>query len=280
MTALADIKSWLFVPALQEKYLARALESRAGAFILDLEDSIPAGRKDEARQALAGMLAGLRAGGRPIFVRVNLGDRADIEACAATSPDGVILPKAETANDVRTAEAWLVQAGGALALGFMPAIESAAGVLNARELTTASDQVSCLMFGTGDFVADTGFAMDPDALHTPAALIALAARAGGLPAFGLPGSIGEMADLDKLRQSAVRARAIGYAGAPVIHPKQVETIEAAFSPSPEEVADAGRIVAAFEASAGGATALDGRLIERPVYLRAKATLRRAGADLL
>jgi citrate lyase subunit beta/citryl-CoA lyase len=277
MSELTDLKSWLFVPALQEKYLQRALESRAGAFIVDLEDSIPAGRKLEARALMPAMVAALRASGRPVFVRTNQGDRADLAAAAVVAPSGVVLPKAETPDEVRRAVEGLQAAGAPASMILVPAIESALGVLNATAIAGSSRQVAALMFGTGDFVADTGFAMDADALATPAALIALAARAHGLPAFGLPGSIGELNDLERLRSCALRARDLGYAGTPVIHPKQVEVIETAFSPTAADVANARRMVAAFEASEGGASALDGRLVERPVYLRAQATLRRASA---
>lgn len=271
MLDLADLQSWLFVPALQERYVARALESRANAFILDLEDSIPPGRKAEARLALPSMLAALRSDDRPVFVRVNRGDREDARACAAAAPDGVVLPKAETADEILELAAWLDQAGTPL----VPAVESARGLLDARAMAEASDRVRGLMFGSGDFVADTGFAMTPDALAGPAALLALAAKACGIPVFGLPGSIGELNDLDGLRLAAARARDLGYAGTPVIHPRQVEVIEEAFAPTADEVAMARRQVEAFEASEGGATAQGGRLVERPVYLRAQSILRRA-----
>ncbi len=275
MSDPADLKSWLFVPAVQEKYVGRALESGAGAFILDLEDSIPLSRKAEARAALPAMIGSLGSDGRPVFVRINRGDRADAEACAAVSPHGIVLPKAETAQEVLEVAAWLEQAGASADTLLIPAVESALGVLEARAIGGASPQVAGLMFGTGDFVADTGFAMTPDALAVPAALMALAAKACGLPVFGLPGSIGDLNDLEGLRSCASRARDLGYAGAPVIHPKQVEVLEEAFSPTSEDVEAAQRQVTAFEASEGGASAQDGRLVERPVYLRALTVLRRA-----
>jgi len=274
--ALRDIRSWLFVPALQSRYIARALESEADAFIVDLEDSIPPGQKAEARAALAEMVAALRGSGRPVFVRVNLGVEADLVACAVARPDGVVLPKVEVVAQVMAAETALDAAGGRVGLGFMLAVESGAGVLNAATLFQASTGVSCVMFGAGDFVADTGFAMDADALTTPAAMIAMAAAAAGVPAFGVPGSIGEMNDLEALGQCARRAKALGYAGTPVIHPKQLDVVNTSFQPDPEDIAEARLIVATYEASSGGASAVGGRFVERPLYLRSQAILRRSG----
>ena len=273
MGAIADLTSWLFIPASQERFVRSALASGASVFILDLEDSIPSHQKADARAALPAMVAALCGAGCPIYVRVNKGDADDLVACAQLQIDGVMFPKAESAHDIEQAVAIYAAAGGRRT-GFVAAIESALGVLNALEIARASC-VTGLMFGTGDFVAETGFALTPEALAGPATMIALAANAAGIDAIGLPASIAEFRDLEALRVTALAARSLGYSGTPIIHPAQVATIHEAFRPTADEADAARRIVAAYEATEGGATAVQGKLIERPVYLQAQSVLKRA-----
>ncbi len=270
-TDLAHLRALLFVPVLRDRLVASALKVNPPAAILDLEDSIPAHEKTAARAAIPSAAMSFRKARIPVFIRVNRDDVDDLEACRISSPDGVFLPKVERPDEAEKAVRVLRQGNAARPL-LVATIETAKGVVAACAIA-AADAVDALMFGAGDFVADAGFALDAEALRVPATLVSLAARASGKPALGLAdGAMGLIGDADAVGASAARARDIGYAGTPVIHPGQIAPAMTAFAPRPEEIARARRIVAAFEASDGAAGRLGGALIERPVYLRAVAIL--------
>ncbi len=269
---LADLRALLFVPVTRDRFVASAIKADPPAVILDLEDSVPAHEKAAARAAVRPVTASFRAAGIPIFVRVNRGDAADLEACRTAAPDGVFLPKVEAADEAETAAGLLRNDGVARPL-LVATVESARGVIAASAIA-AAQAVDGLMFGAGDFVADTGFALHAEALRVPATFVSLAARAHGKPALGLAdGAMGLVGDTAAVGRSAARARDIGFVGTPVIHPGQIAPVVRAFAPRPDEVARALRIVAAFETSDGSAGRLGTELIERPVYLRALAILR-------
>ena len=266
------LPAFLFVPAAQERFITSALRSKPPAVILDLEDSIAAADKERARAAVGQATKLLRQAGIPVFVRVNRGDAADFAACRHASPDGVFLPKVESHSEPEAAVLALAH-GAHLRPLIVATIETALGVLEAKAIA-ASTSVDALTFGVGDFTADAGFALDERSLSVPAALVALAARAAGKPALGLAdGALATIDDLESLAASANAARRIGYTGAPVIHPVQIGAVERGFAPSADDVANARKVVAAFEASDGGAGRVNGSLIERPVYRRALAILR-------
>lgn len=271
----ARFTSLLFVPALKDRYLESALKSDADALIIDLEDAVPLSHKTAARDTLAGTVARCRRAGRIVFVRVNRGSGPDLDACRIAGPHGVFLPKVHGPEIVAETVARL---GGESSPPLVAMVESARSVLNAHDIATVSDRVAALMFGAGDFVADTGFALTWEALRGPASTMALASIAAGALPWGLAGSIGILDDTDALEALARRSRAIGYVATPVIHPKQIDPVRRAFAPAPPEIAEARMVIAAFDASAGGATRLGDRLIERPVYLRAQTILRRAAGS--
>lgn len=261
----------LFVPVVRERFVASALRSPPPAVILDLEDSIPAREKAEARRAIHPAVAAFRTAGVPVFVRVNRREEADLEACRRAMPDGVFLPKVEGPGEAERA----IRTLGPFAersIFLVATIETALGVVEARSIA-ASAAVSALMFGVGDFVADAGFALDAESLRAPATMVSLAARAHGKIAIGLAdGAIGAVDDPDGLFRSAAQARRIGFSGSPVIHPAQLGPVTRGFAPTLDELGAAERVVEAFETSDGGAGRLGGGLVERPTYLRALAIL--------
>ncbi len=264
------IRSFLFVPALRLDFLDKAAASGAGAVLVDLEDAIPPARKAEARATIGDWVSRLSGAGIKAAVRVNANDVADIQAVCAAGAWAVIVPKVNHTADLDAFR------GSTQGMSSRPrlfaTIETAKGVLACAEVARVAD-VSGLMFGAGDFAMDTGMAFDEDVLTAPCASVVIAARAAGLPAFGLPGPITDFRNLARLTALAQRARALGFSGTPVVHPRQVAIIEQVFGVSADEISRAQEIVRRFEASDGLPFSDEEGLIEWPIYEAARELLR-------
>ncbi|GAA4635465.1 CoA ester lyase [Actinoallomurus vinaceus] len=261
----------LYVPADRPDRVAKALATDADVVILDLEDAVAPARKDEARQHVADLLADPP---RPVQVRVNdvrtLWGRADLAALRELLPatEGVRLPKIESMEQVREIAALVP--GTALHL----LLESALGVERAHELATADPAVASVGLGEADLKADLGVT-DEAGLAWARSRIVVAARAAGLPA-PVQSVHPDVRDLDGLAASCRLGRALGFRGRAAIHPAQLPVIAEAYRPTPEEVAAARRIVAAYEegqATGTGAVALpDGGFVDIAVVRQARAVL--------
>ncbi len=264
------------MPLLQERLIAGAPGRGADAIILDLEDAIAPEAKARARAALAETVDRLVAAGQRVLVRINNApDLIDDDLAAANGAAlaGIVLPKADRAEAVAVIADRIVHAA------IVPLVESPLGVLNAFAIAGAHEKVAALAFGTEDFSLDMGIPPEEEGLAMPAQQVAMAARAAGKPAFGLPGSLSIIADIDRFTTIARAARALGMSGALCVHPRQVEIVNAVFTPTAAEIDEARAIRAAYEAATGdgqGAIAIGGRMIDQPVYRRALATLARAG----
>jgi citrate lyase subunit beta/citryl-CoA lyase len=279
----ATIHSLLFVPALNDRFIASAHTRGADGVIFDLEDSISLDRKAAARDALASAVARVRPHGLPLLVRVNNAPdllEQDLQAAVAAGADAILLPKIDNAEMLVAAN--LLVTGFERDAGreqgsteFIALIESPKGLLNAAEIARIPSRLGGLGFGSEDYAAVLGVAPDVEAMTFPAQQVALAARAHGLAAWGLPGSIAGFEDVNAFERLVRMAKAFGFTGALGIHPKQIEAINNAFRPSAEELAYARRVVAAYEtaaASGAGAVALDGKMIDAPVVERARRLL--------
>lgn len=263
----------LFVPGDRPGRFAKAAD-RADAVIIDLEDAVAADDRERAREALrASDLDPTRT-----IVRVNARGTADhpldVEAVSATPYRILMLPKAERAADAASLAA---ETGCSI----VALVETAAGVLAAEELA-AERSVVALMWGAEDLVASLGgtSSRGPDGRYRD---VARQARARVLLAAGGHGKAAidavhlDIADLAGLEEEARDAVAQGFAATACIHPGQVETIRAAYRPSPSEVAWArGVLAAAVEAGAAGVFAFEGRMVDEPVLRHARRVLQRAG----
>jgi len=272
MAASAKVpRSYLFVPADRPERYAKALASGADAVIVDLEDAVAAGAKERARAALADWLDG---GGETsgIVVRINdaasAGFAADLELVARAGVIGVVLAKAERANDLARVRA------AAPTAALLPLIETAAGIDRVREIAAAPG-VQRLVFGSIDLQLDLGIEEGSDGSELLAfrSALVLASRLAGLdaPVDGVSTAIDDAAALDA---DTRRARRLGFGAKLCIHPRQVAAVHAAFAPSADELAWAERVVAAAAATSDGAVAVDGRMVDRPVLLRAQVVLSR------
>ncbi|MFW6413446.1 MAG: HpcH/HpaI aldolase/citrate lyase family protein [Oceanicaulis sp.] len=267
------MRSLLFVPGSRPDRIEKALGAGADAVCVDLEDAVGPDAKDEARRSV---LAELNAP-RRFAVRVNAletewgRDDADALAAHAHAPAFVMLPKAENAGQIEILSAALDEAGAG---GIVPIVESALGLKNAWEIA-AADGVRAVLFGGGDMAADLGVAMDWEPLLFARSQVVAACAAANVPAIDVP--FLDVTDEAGLAHEAERSKALGYAAKVCIHPAQIAGVHHVFTPSPEDVSHAERVIAALDAAGGGAALLDGKLIEAPIVRRARRVLERARA---
>jgi len=265
-------RSVLYVPASNDKALAKLASLSCDAVVVDLEDAVAPDQKGAARQKLAGIVASRPAGVREMVVRINAlssdWGADDLAAAIACAPDGILLPKVETPRDLLEAGDVLDEADAPETLRLWAMIETPRAVLNIGAVAELgrdpAARLSCLVAGTNDLVAMTGVKATPDRRYLMPWLMqmVLAARAGGLDI--LDGVSNDFRDLDAFAADCAQALAMGFDGKTLIHPAQIGPAEAAFSPSREALDEARKIVAAFalpENAGKGAIALDGRMVE-------------------
>ena len=279
------LRSALYVPATRPELYEQALASAADAVILDLEDAVAPDRKAEARANVVALLGrgGAGAAGvvpatrppKPVYVRVNaLGTSlayADVEAVSGLPIAGVRVPKVEGAEQVRTVGGWLDGTG----LELWCLIESALGLERAFEIASAHPAVASIGLGEADLRASLRVGADDAGLAYARGRCVAAARAAGLDSPMLS-VYTNVKSLDGLRASCAAGRALGFLGRNCVHPAQVETVNAAFTPSEEDVMRAREIVdalaSAVEAGAGAVALPDGRFVDLAVVEQARALL--------
>jgi citrate lyase subunit beta/citryl-CoA lyase len=272
-------RSQLVTPASNDRIVQKALAASCDSLILDLEDAIAPGAKADARQVLRRALQGLQRvpGERELGVRIN-GLQSpwcldDVLALDGLPIDTVVIPKVHAPQDVYAIEQLLRQLecrSGSKALTLQLLIESAQGLENAAAIARASSRNRTLIFGAGDFVADTGMAFSAAVLLPVRSRIVTAAAAAGLQAMDhVHPAVNDDAGL---LAAARESRALGFAGRWAIHPRQLAPIHEAFRPTAEELDKARRIIAAYEQATQegeGAIALDGQLVDEAVLKMAK-----------
>ena len=288
------LRSWLFVPGDAERKLAKIDGCGADVVILDLEDAVAPSRKKAARELVAAFLAERPAAGRreQLWVRVNPLDAdaaGDLEAVLAGKPDGIVQPKPDGPRDVQALSDLLDTAERRLGLGtrtpILPvATETAIAPFRLSDYAGARlDRLAGLTWGAEDLAAALGATgnrgADGEWLFTfrlVRSLTLLAAHAAGVPAIETLQA--DFRDEAALERSSRQARAEGFTGRLAIHPAQVPVINAAFTPSVEEVEHARAVAAAFAADPGaGVVALEGRMLDGPHLKAAMRTLALAAA---
>lgn len=277
------MRSLLFAPGNHVRRVEKALTLAADGVILDLEDAVATSEKAATRPIVAEALPKPRTG--KLYVRVNATTTdwcyADIVAVVRQGLDGIILPKVEHAHELQAID-WLIGnlerergiAPGAIAL--VPIIETALGVSNLASICRSGTRTKFLAFGAGDFTLDMGMAWS----RTEAELLpyrsacALESRAAGMqPPIDTVWA--DLRDAEGFAASAKHAAALGFQGKMCIHPDQIASANAAFTPDDATVAQARRVVAAFDqAEAAGLASiqLDGQFIDYPIVQRARRVL--------
>lgn len=286
------MRSLLFVPGDSARKLEKALGSGADALIVDLEDSVSAGRKGAARlMALSFLREQRREADRPIiYVRINGFDtglsEGDLDAVMPAAPDGIMLPKAAGGPDMQLLDARI---GVREALHGLPdgrtrilpiATETAISMFELGTYRGSTPRLASLSWGAEDLSADIGAPAArsagewTDPFRLARNLCLFGAAAAGIAAIDTVYT--EVRDLEGLQRESETAARDGFAGKLAIHPGQVPIINTAFTPAPEQIAHAERVVAAFaEANSPGVTTLDGRMLDKPHLRAAERLLARA-----
>ena len=272
-------RSWLFVPADSERKIAKAIESEADAVIFDLEDSVAPARKAEARAILKGLPK--RSGGPRWWVRVNpLGSeylKDDLELIASADVHGIVLPKCEGCWDVVD----LAHRTGSIPIHAI-VTETAASLFGTASYRDPKLPLVAMSWGAEDLSAALGASSKYDengelsfTYRLARSFCLLGAVAAGVQP--VDGVFADVRDDAGLEREAAAARREGFTGKLAIHPAQVPVINAAFTPSPDEVEQARAIVDAFDAQPdAGVLSVGGRMVDRPHLVQARRVLDRAG----
>lgn len=259
---------YLFSPGHDANKIQKGLQSPADAVVVDLEDAVRVDEKEQARTVVQQALGESRPAGKKVYVRINAVSTpwfADDVALVKELPvDGVMLPKCEKPSAVEMLAAMV-------AVEIIPLIESAKGVLNAAGILSASPQVRRCAFGSVDFALDIGTEWTPEGTERLAAMgqLVLASRyAGKEPPIDAVFPV--IRDEAAFKKDALLGKKMGFYGKMVIHPMHIEWVRDVYRPSDEEISKCKKIVEAYEQSEGrGAFAIDGKLVDLPVYEQAK-----------
>jgi citrate lyase subunit beta/citryl-CoA lyase len=275
---MSEPRSWLFVPADSERKITKALDSDADAIIFDLEDSVAPAMKPVARDVLKSLLK--RSGGPQWWIRVNpLASaylREDLELLGIADIHGIVLPKAESGADVIQ----LAHRTGSIPIHAI-VTETAASLFGLLSYRDPRSPLAAMSWGAEDLSAALGASSKYDAsgdLSFTYKLARTLCLAGAVAAGVQPvdGVFADFRDEDGLRAEAEAARREGFTGKLAIHPAQVTVINAAFTPSGEDVRHAEEIVAAFEAHPdAGVLSVGGKMVDRPHLVQARRELERA-----
>ncbi len=280
---MATLRSMIFVPGYKEKFLENAIGFNADALILDIEDSVPYGFKDESRKNIKIFLDN-NSFKQDIYIRVNSFKSGmlsrDLECAINKNTTGIMFPKVNNERDVFYFDRMLTQIE--MDKGFpvgkfkmCPLIETGSGILNALEIATASDRLTAITFGGEDYLTDL------DGLHkehgmsllVPRSLIVIAARTAGIEVLDTPYL--NLRDIEGLKREFSLAKELGFSGSLLIHPSQIDIANEIFFPSKEEIENSKKLIQAIEeskASGSAVTLIDGQLVGPPMLKRAEKVI--------
>ena len=286
MIDLNLVRSLLFTPGSRPERFVKAAATAADGFIIDLEDAVGPADKAGARVAVMDWLRrreGISREGFLVCLRINsvfndfgLRDLTAVSELAREgfAPDALLLPKVESAVEVELVARHLRAAGGAGAnVALVALIESAAGLEEAARIARATPMLRALGFGGVDLAADLRASFSWEAMLAGRGRLVQAASMAGLGLLDVPYL--EIDDDAGLTVECLRVRAMGFSGKLAIHPRQVDAINTAFTPTAAEIEFAQGVAAAYEAAAGGVCTYKGKMIDEPVMLSARRTLARA-----
>jgi citrate lyase beta subunit len=281
-------RSLLYVPGDDRHKIEKSLTFGADCICLDMEDGVAQNRKAEARLTIAAALRDLDFGSSEKLARINpVGsglEEADLETVLPARPDGIVLPKAETRQQLD----WVAEKieGAELAHGWpmgsirlIVDVETARGILNLREIAS-HPRLEALIFGAEDYAVSIGAQRTVEGweVFTARSLVVMHARAFGLQAIDMVTV--DYRDLERVHREALLGAQMGYTGKQVIHPAQVGPVQEAFTPDEAAIRSAQQLVEMFEAhqrEGRGAFGLDGQMIDLPLVRAAQNVLERARA---
>jgi len=260
-------RSFIFAPGLRPELYPKALACGADIVCVELEDGVAPHDKDEAREKTMALFAELQADdGVERIVRINCVRSAvgldDVQAILATDtpPPALMLPKVVSPDEIVWLDDLLTERGHDTRLHII--IEMNAGLEAVFDIARASSRIDALFFGGVDMSADLRCKNTWEPLLYARSRVVHAAASVGIDAIDVPYL--DLDDLEGMKAQAQLAKELGFSGKGAVHPKQISALNEVFTPSPEEVAKAQKILAAFEAANTGLVVVDGKLIEKPV----------------
>jgi citrate lyase beta subunit len=277
------------MPGDDRRKIEKAATLGVDCVCMDMEDGVAITRKTEARAVIAQAMKELEFGSSERCIRINsVGsgfEKFDLAAAVAANPDAIVVPKVETAQQVRAISEYiemyeLSARMPVRTIRMLVGVETARGILNLKEIADADRRLDAIIFGAEDYAASIGARRTPEATEVLYARSAVvnACAANDLQAIDMVYI--DFRDLDGLRLEAEQGAALGFSGKQIIHPNQVAPVQEAFTPSDEAIEYAQRVVRAFAASqkeGKGAFALDGKMIDMPLLKNAQKVLERAKA---
>ena len=282
-------RTMMFVPGNNPGMMADAHIYGPDSIMLDLEDSVTMAEKDAARLPVYQALKTVDYGNTEMVVRINPLNtpygKKDIEAVVKAGVDVIRMPKTETAEEVVEVEREIERVERELGCvgrtKIMAAIESTLGIVNAYAIATASPRMMGIALGAEDYCANLKAQRTPggDELRLARETIVVAARAAGIDALDTVYS--NLNDMETFRQEVEYIKTLGFDGKSIINPRQIEVINEVFAPKEKEITKARAIIAAIkeaEAKGSGVIALNGKMIDRPVVIRAQRTINLAIAS--
>ena len=277
-------RSVLYMPGANERALEKARTLPADALILDLEDAVAPDAKVEARQRVCAAACSDGYGSREIAIRVNGLDTEwhadDVTAAAAAGPDAVLVPKINSAADVRAVEAALDAADAPDRTAIWAMLETPIAMMHAEEIATASPRLTVFVMGTNDLAKELHAEQVPGRqplLYGLSACLMAVRHAGKVI---LDGVYNDITDEAGFEAECVQGRQLGFDGKTLIHPGQLEACNRVFAPSPDELTRARRIIEAYEqaeAEGLGVVTVDGRMIENLHVVNARRSIAMAEA---
>jgi citrate lyase subunit beta/citryl-CoA lyase len=256
----------LYLPGNNERALEKARTLPVDGLILDLEDAVGPDHKETARENVCAAARSGDYGQREVTIRVNAAGTQwhedDLAAACAAGPDGIVVPKVDSAEEVRELVAAMERHGAPERTTLWAMVETPKAVLGVSETAAASERLAVLVMGVNDLVKELGARHVPGRapLLTSLSLALLAARQAGVAI--LDGVWNDVKDLEGFEAECRQGRDLGFDGKTLIHPAQVEPCNALFAPSPEEVEEARGVVEAWETGSGaGVVTYRGRMVE-------------------
>jgi citrate lyase subunit beta-like protein len=282
-------RALLYMPGDDRRKIEKATTLGVDCVCMDMEDGVAITQKTEARAVIAEAMKELDFGGAERCIRINsVGsglEKYDLAAAVATNPDAVVVPKVETAQQVRAISEYIevYERSSRMPVGtirMLVGVETAKGILNLKEIAESDRRLEAIIFGAEDYAASIGATRTKEAIEVLYARSAVvtACAANDLQAIDMVYI--DFRDIEGLRLEAQQGTGLGFSGKQIIHPNQVAPVQEAFTPSREAIEYAQRVVEAFTTSqkeGRGAFALDGKMIDMPLLKNAQKVLDRAKA---
>jgi citrate lyase beta subunit len=286
------------MPGDSMRKIHKAAQMAVDSIVMDLEDSVALNHKQEARRTVSEALRTVDFGRSERLIRLNpppvsseergqVADLflADLDATIDAHPDGYVIPKVETDEQLLRVSGYLDRAEDArgwpsASIRLLAIVETARGVMNLKEIAQASQRLDGLMFGAEDLAANIGARRTRAGWEVFYARSAVVTAAAAYDLQAIDMILADLNDLDRLEEECISAQALGYEGKMAIHPRQVEVIDRVFTPSGEEIEQAQRLVQAnnqHQATGSGVFELDGQMIDRPLVRTAEQVLAKAKA---